>query len=73
MPKTIYSSPLLACVQKLVNERPRALTLQELADELNVTTAWLSGFANGRFGNPSAVTIEQLYTRLTGKQLVDHV
>lgn len=68
-----YSSPLLACVQRLVRERPATLFLKDLAPEVGVTPQWLSDFANGKFGNPSAIVIERLYVRLTGKQLVDHV
>jgi len=70
MSHSIYSSPLLACVQKLVQERPANLLLKDLAAEMNVTPVWLGGFANGQFNNPSAVVIEKLYIRLTGKQLV---
>jgi hypothetical protein len=68
-----YGSPLLDCVQSLVRERPASLQIQELAKEIGVTPVWLGGFANGRYPNPSAIVIERLYVRLTGKQLVDHV
>lgn len=67
---TIYSSPLLDCVAKLVRERPASLQMQTLAEEIGVTRVWLTAFKNGRAENPSAVVIEKLYVRLTGKQLV---
>lgn len=71
MTPTPYSSPLLACVQRLVLERPANLLLRDLAAEMGVTPVWLGGFANGKYDNPSAVVIEKLYTRLTGNQLVN--
>lgn len=73
MTYTVYSSPLLACVQKLVRERPATIRIKDLAAEMGVSSKWLGDFANGKFGGANAVIIERLYVRLTGKQLVDHV
>lgn len=72
MSYTKYSSPLLACVQKLVRERPATLTINELAADIGRTRQWLGAFAQGRQPGAQAVTLEALYTRLTGKQLVEH-
>lgn len=66
----VYSSPLLACVQKLVQERPATITMRALAAEIGRTPEWLSGFACGKMPGAQATTVEHLYTRLTGKQLV---
>lgn len=71
MDDTIYSSPLLNCVAKLVRERPASLQMQTLAEEVGVTRVWLTAFKNGRADNPSAIVIERLYVRLTGKQLIN--
>jgi transcriptional regulator with XRE-family HTH domain len=66
---TMYSSPLLRRVQLLVIHRPASLKMGELAHDVGVSRVWLSEFAHGRQGNPSAVVLEKLYTRLTGKQI----
>lgn len=66
-----YSSPFLACVQKLVQERPANLPLRVLAAECNVSRAWLSSFACGHMDGVSAVVAERIYTRLSGKPLVE--
>lgn len=66
----VYSSPLLARVQQLVLDRPASLQMGELAAEIGVSPQWLSTFAHGKAGNPSAVVIEKIYVRLTGKQLI---
>lgn len=71
MPDTTYSSPLVERVRTLVLERPRSLTMIDLAEQCGVTNVWLSGFANGRYNNPSAIAVEKLYVRLTGKQLIN--
>lgn len=67
-----YGSPLLDCVQKLVQERPATLTLTALAAEIDRSPVWLSAFACGQMPGANAVIIERLYVRLTGKQLVDY-
>ena len=71
MTPTIYSSPLLARVQKLLIERPRSVLIKDLAKEVGVTPTWLSGFTNGRMPAPNAIVIEQLYVKLTGEQLIN--
>jgi transcriptional regulator with XRE-family HTH domain len=71
MSDTIYSSPLLDCVAKLVRNRPASLPMHTLAEEIGVTRVWLTAFKNGRANNPSAVVVERLYVRLTGKQLIN--
>jgi transcriptional regulator with XRE-family HTH domain len=72
MSHTIYSSPLLAHVQKAVRERPATITARALAKDCEVTPQWLSKFMNGRCENPSAILLERLYVRCTGKQLVSN-
>lgn len=71
MTDTIYSSPLLERVRRLVIERPRSCSLQDLSEVSGMTTVWLSGFQYGRFPNPSAIAVEKLYVHLTGKQLIN--
>jgi len=61
----------MACVQKLVQERPANLTVDALAAEVGRTPQWLSTFACGKAEGANAVVIERLYVRLTGKQLVN--
>lgn len=68
-----YGSPLLDYAQKLLIERPSNVLIKDLAAELGVTPVWLSGFARGRMPKPSAVIIEKIVVRLSGKQLVNHV
>lgn len=69
----VYSSPLLACVQKLVRDRPASLSQEQLAQEVGCSRAWLSSFSTGNMPGVSAQLIEKIYVRLAGKQLVDHV
>jgi DNA-binding Xre family transcriptional regulator len=68
----IYSSPLLAHVQKLLQERPANLQMQELARDCNISRVRLTAFKNGRADNINALTLERLYVRLTGKQIISH-
>jgi DNA-binding Xre family transcriptional regulator len=70
MSVTIYSSPLLATVQRAVRNRPRSLTLDQLAAECGVGRSWLASFASGKMPGVTAVTLERIYVRLTGEQLV---
>lgn len=72
MAYTKYSSPLLACVQTLVLERPASIRLKDLAEKVGVSRAWLTAFKNGACDNPSALVIEKLYVELTGAQLIGH-
>lgn len=65
-----YGSPLLAHVQKLVQERPATITLRVLAAEAGVSKNWLSGFACGQMPGARATVIEFLYRRLSGKELI---
>jgi hypothetical protein len=71
MAYTTYSSPLLACVQELLRQRPASITLKSLADEMGRTSTWIYSFARGEADGVSARDVEFLYVRLTGKQLVE--
>jgi transcriptional regulator with XRE-family HTH domain len=70
MPVTTYSSPLLAATQELVRNRPRSMTLAQLAAEVGVTRPWLNAFACGHMPNPSAKVVEKLFNRLSPTPLV---
>lgn len=44
----------------LLNKRPKDLTAESIAKQLNVSIPWVNMFAAGKIENPSVVTIETL-------------
>ena len=44
----------------LLNNRPVSLTIEQIANELNVSAAWLRLFSRGKIENPGIVTVQTL-------------
>ncbi|WP_139020493.1 hypothetical protein [Citromicrobium sp. JLT1363] len=64
-----YTPRLRAKVLKIIEERPRTVTLKDIAEGADVPLAWLKTFAAGNIGDPSVNRVEVLYVYLTGKSL----
>jgi transcriptional regulator with XRE-family HTH domain len=47
--------------RKMLINRPEDVSLNYIADKLDVSATWLSAFARGIIKNPGVVTIETLY------------
>lgn len=60
---------LLTAVYKLIEERPRSVTLQDVADGAGVPMPWLKVLASRGIANPSVNRVEKLYTHLSGGAL----
>lgn len=56
-------------VRQLVKDRPRGLTIEELAAKANVSTTWLSSFIAGKTPNPGVNQIETLFNLLSDEEL----
>ncbi len=50
--------------RKLVN-RPRTKTMEEIAEQAEVSITWLSRFANNRVPEPGASKVQRLYEVLS--------
>lgn len=46
--------------RQLLNDRPQSLTTAKIAEDVGVSTAWLTAFARGDIPNPGVVTVEKL-------------
>lgn len=55
--------------RQMLAERPRTLTLEELAARLDVSVNWLSMFSRGAILNPGVNTIQRLYDLLAERPL----
>lgn len=44
----------------LLDNRPARLTLEKIAEDCNVSTAWLRLLRKGRIENPGVCTIEEI-------------
>ena len=60
---------LRAKVLELLDNRPRTVTLKDIAEGSGLPEAWLKTFAAGKIADPSVNRVETLYTYLTGKPL----
>ena len=69
MAKDTPPGELYQAVLRLIEERPRIVTLKDIADGADVPLAWLKTFAAGNIRDPSVNRIEVLYGYLTGKSL----
>ena len=69
MAKDTPPGELYQAVLRLIEERPRIVTLKDIADGADVPLAWLKTFAAGNISDPSVNRIEVLYVYLTGKTL----
>jgi hypothetical protein len=64
-----YKPRLRDKVLTLLEERPRSLTLKDVAEGSGLPEAWLKSFASRKINDPSVNRVETLYTYLTGKPL----
>jgi len=51
--------------RKLLIERPRTLTYEQIEKDTGLGVRWLQTFANGSTPNPGIVFVETLHTYLT--------
>ena len=66
----VVPTPILATrTREALADRPRSLTYDRIAQDIDVSKRWLEQFAAGVVANPSVNTVERLYTYLTGKPL----
>jgi len=54
---------------ELLRERPRNITLQQIADESGISFGWLGDFSAGRGKHISCDKVQTLYEYLTGELL----
>ncbi len=65
----IVEKTLFEITLKLLINRPRTITLPEIAAAIDVSQSWLNGIISGRIGDPGVNAVERLYSYLTGKPL----
>lgn len=63
----MYSSILANTTLDLLKNRPRTLTIENIASDTGLTVGWLLDFAGERTRHPSVIRIEQLYNYLAKK------
>ena len=64
MSTTTYSVPLLKRTQELVLTAPRRITYEAMAQEVEVSSKWISLLAAGKLRNPGIVTVQRLHDYL---------
>lgn len=64
-------STIVEITAALLRERPRSVTLREIACAIDETESWLRKFSSGQIAAPSAVRVQKLYEHLSGKRLGD--
>lgn len=52
---------LLDCTIQLLIDRPRKLTLPQVAESIDVSESWLDALIAGRISEPSVNSIQRLY------------
>lgn len=62
-------SDLLEVTRKLLKNRPRTLTHQQINHDTRLSISWLNSFAHGREIDPGVRKVETLYCYLTGGKL----
>lgn len=60
---------LLTAVYKLLDERPRTVTLNDVADGTGLPVQWVKVLSARKIKNPSVNRVERLYTYLKGQPL----
>lgn len=61
---------LLTHTRELLKNRPRTLTLAQIAEDSGVSLGWLNAFSAGLYSEPSVVRVQKVFERLTGEKLV---
>lgn len=56
-------------VRHLLDERPRRLTYEVLAEMTGLQYHWIERFAQDRIKEPTALKMEKLYAALNGAEL----
>jgi hypothetical protein len=62
-------SALFSATFKLLDDRPRRITLAILEKETGIPEEWLKKFGQGVIGDPGVIRVEKLFVALTGKPL----
>lgn len=60
---------LLLRTIELLRHRPRALTLETIRKDTNLSIRWLSNLISDDFGSPSVCRVVKLYEYLSNKTL----
>lgn len=63
--KTVPAQSWRDITHKLLVERPRSLTYDEISKHTGISVPWLRDFAGGRRENPGICTVQALYEFLT--------
>jgi transcriptional regulator with XRE-family HTH domain len=60
---------LLDCTRQLLIDRPRKITITEIAEKIDVSASWLDALIAGRINEPSVNSIQRLYEFLKNDSL----
>lgn len=60
---------LLDCTRELLIDRPRKVTIAEIAEKIDVSPSWLDSLIAGRIKEPSVNSIQRLYEFLKNDSL----
>lgn len=61
---TLYEKTLY-----LIDNRNNKITIEDIANHINMTPAWVHKLKRGDIKNPSIHAVERIYTYLNGKGL----
>lgn len=63
-------SKLCNQAHKLLEDRPRHVTLKQIEQATGLRVQWLQDFVSGRTDDPGVKKVEKLYVHLSGKELI---
>lgn len=70
--KLVSEQSLTKMTRQLLKDRPRSLSLHQIAADTGVSVHWLSKFISSADNCDAAATrVQSVYERLTGKPLLD--
>lgn len=69
MKKRLKKPTLAEKTLDLVQNRPRSVTLADLAKRVRVSVSWMGKFAQGLIPNPGVNTVQKIYDALSEKPL----
>lgn len=61
----MQNETLLEKTRRLLDEAPRHVEYQTMAESIGVSKSWLSMFKDGKIANPGIVTIQNLHDYLS--------
>jgi hypothetical protein len=62
---------LVAHTVQLLRERPRSLTLDDIAATTGLSKSWLNLLLSGDYKDPGTTKVQKLYEHLAGKPLLN--